>query len=229
MHTTYRHGSIITCYVQKHEKLVQSKFAKLWIQEINRVKVGSDYSDHNKLRGYKMYKGFFGLEPYISKVNNRKQSCHLSRLRTSSHNLKLESGRWSGVPVSQRLCIYCNQSQVDDEEHCLLSCPTFSTKRNCFFAKLGSMGVSFNENCPKEDILARILCPKDAKMAKLVNKYIGILFHARDQLDQGFPINFLLNRTETLCEIPELSDASDESSYCSEISFLDSSEDSFEL
>ena len=91
------------------------------------------------------------------------------------------------------------------------------------------MGVSFDENCPKGDILARILCPTDAKMAKLVNKYIGILFHARDQLDQGFPINFLLNRTETLCETPEISDASDVSSYCSEISFPDSSEDSFEL
>ena len=91
------------------------------------------------------------------------------------------------------------------------------------------MGVSFNENSPKVDILSRILCPTDAKMAKLVNKYIGILFHARDQLDQGFPINFLLNRTETLCEPPEFSDASDDSSIWSEISFLDPSEDSFEF
>ena len=97
-------------------------------------------------------------------------------------------------------------------------------KEIVFFAKLGSIGVSFSEDSPLEHILAKILCPTSAKMAKLVDKYIGILFHARDQLDQGVPINFLLNRTEAQCEEPFVDSESDASSV-SDISPLDFSGD----
>ena len=68
---TDRAGSVL-------KKVVQSKFETFWIKEINKVKMGPDLVDHNKLKGYKRYKGFFGLEPYLSKVNNRNQCCHLS-------------------------------------------------------------------------------------------------------------------------------------------------------
>ena len=99
------------------KKTLQSKFEKFWLNEINKIRPGPDNLDHSKLRSYKKIKCFFGLEPYISQVNNRNQSCNLSRLRTSSHSLMIERGRWSGLPISQRLCNYCNLFSVENEEH----------------------------------------------------------------------------------------------------------------
>jgi hypothetical protein len=101
------------------------------------------------------------------------------------------------VPVAQRYCKYCTPSggqdnhldgYLDDEEHFLLSCKTFSLKRNCFEAKLSSLLPHFPSLNLKEK-LATILCPVDTIAAKLANKYIKILFNARTMLDQGEPTN----------------------------------------
>ena len=45
----------------------------------------------------------------------------LTRLRTGSHNLKCETGRWARIPPEQRLCP-CGTG-VQNEEHVLLKCP----------------------------------------------------------------------------------------------------------
>ena len=51
------------------EKTVNSKF----LDEINKVNFGSDDSDHNKLRLYKLFNGSFNQEPYLTLVKNRNQ------------------------------------------------------------------------------------------------------------------------------------------------------------
>ena len=43
-----------------------------------------------------------------------------SRIRLSSHRLRIETGRWSGVTREDRLC---NCGEVQTEEHVLLFCP----------------------------------------------------------------------------------------------------------
>ena len=45
-----------------------------------------------------------------------------SRLRLMSHNLRIETGRWSRTPAEQRLCL-CDGSQVQTERHVLVECP----------------------------------------------------------------------------------------------------------
>lgn len=46
----------------------------------------------------------------------------LTRLRLMSHNLKIETGRWSRTPAEMRLC-ECGENAVQSEEHLLLRCP----------------------------------------------------------------------------------------------------------
>ena len=46
---------------------------------------------------------------------------HYTRLRTSSHNLAIEMGRWSRIPRDERWC-KCGSS-VQSEQHVLLECP----------------------------------------------------------------------------------------------------------
>ena len=54
-----------------------------------------------------------------------------TRLRLMSHNLKAETGRWSGTPAELRLCS-CDQGRVQNEAHVLLECPLSNECRRNF-------------------------------------------------------------------------------------------------
>ena len=45
-----------------------------------------------------------------------------TRLRLMSHNLRIETGRWSRIPRDHRVCL-CNNTSVQNEHHVLLDCP----------------------------------------------------------------------------------------------------------
>ena len=44
-----------------------------------------------------------------------------TRLRLMSHNLRIETGRWSRIPRDHRVCL-CNNTNVQNEHHVLLDC-----------------------------------------------------------------------------------------------------------
>ena len=46
----------------------------------------------------------------------------LSRLRLSSHRLRVETGRWARIPREERICS-CELAELQDEEHVILRCP----------------------------------------------------------------------------------------------------------
>ena len=110
------------------DRNIKSKFDRFFLDQINQVKTGLDGNDHNKLRLYKTFKGTFRPEPYITEVKNRNQRVWLSRYRTSAHNLRIESGRYTSpvTPVSHRVCVYCDSGECDTEEHAILVCKNFS-------------------------------------------------------------------------------------------------------
>ena len=153
-----------------------------WLQTINKEQLDQCGSDRNKLKLYKLFKGSFSTEPYVENVKNRNQRCWLSRMRISAHHLGIELGRYAipPVPPDQRMCKYCDSNTPDTELHFLLKCETFSLKRQCFFGKLKSLGITFNESALDSEILSTILCPTSIPAAKCVNKYINILFKNRE-------------------------------------------------
>ena len=53
----------------------------------------------------------------------------LSRLRLMSHNLRIETGRWSRTPRDQRVC-QCDSNVVQSEQHVLIECPLTQHCRN---------------------------------------------------------------------------------------------------
>ena len=52
---------------------------------------------------------------------DEKKRITFSRLRLSSHRLKVETGRWSRIPRENRVCS-CNAGAIQDEIHVLLDC-----------------------------------------------------------------------------------------------------------
>ena len=86
----------------------------------------------------------FGFQSYLSMVNIEKFRKSLSRFRTSSHRLKIETGRWhkpEAIPFNERKCITCNK--LEDEFHALLECPLYNNMRkqliNKYFWKRPNM------------------------------------------------------------------------------------------
>ena len=179
------------------DRLIKGRFDRYYLDEINAAKIGTDGNDHNKLRLYKTFKGSFTQEPYITNVLNRNQRAWLTRYRTSSHNLRVETGRYTTpvTPLSERICQYCVSGVCDDEEHAILFCDTFVLKRRCFFGRLQSLYPAFSTLEPDQK-LSFLLCPPTTQLAKCVSKYLGIISKTRNEIDQGLSIEVLQNYIE---------------------------------
>ena len=67
-----------------------------------------------KLRTYKLFKKDFRLENYLIEIENTKHALSLTRFRISSHNLRIETGRYDQrkIKPEERLCIYCRSQAV---------------------------------------------------------------------------------------------------------------------
>ena len=77
----------------------------------------------------------FGFKQYLECVTVKKFRNALLRLRTSSHRLEIESGRWArptSKPIAERLCFVCNK--LEDEYHFVLECPVYNDLR-CKYIK----------------------------------------------------------------------------------------------
>ena len=47
---------------------------------------------------------------------------HFQELGLMSHNLRIETGRWSRTPSQDRVCI-CDNARIQTEQHVLVECP----------------------------------------------------------------------------------------------------------
>ena len=78
------------------------------------------------------------------------------------------------------------EGYMDDEYHFLSSCGTFTLKRNCFLAKYETIHPGIKE-MSTEALVHTIMCPSSTIKAKLINKFIKIMFETRKKLDDGIP------------------------------------------
>ena len=167
------------------KKRVKSVFDRFWLDEINAVKIVNDHNS-NKLRFYSTLKSSFSREPYFDLVHSRNQRSFLTRLRCSAHRLEIEKLRYSkpAIPPSSRTCGFCQSGQIGDEMHFLMKCDTFNTKRACFMGKMNSILPGFRDMSEQNKLLT-ILCPRSTAATKVVNKFIRIMFLARDNITEG--------------------------------------------
>ena len=101
------------------EQRLLDQFTQSWQHELS-VTMG-------KRRTYKMIKEHFRPEKYLE------LSPHLrvpaARLRTSSHPLRIETGRYylpNALPVEERTCWFCEDGSVEDECHFLFNCKLYT-------------------------------------------------------------------------------------------------------
>jgi hypothetical protein len=71
---------------------------------------------------------------YLSVLPSVKKKICIAKIRTNSHELHSETGRWSipKTPWDERVCHLCDTKKVEDEKHFLLDCPTYTHIRSHF-------------------------------------------------------------------------------------------------
>ena len=110
------------------------------------------------------------------------------------------------LPESERLCIYCPDSLVDNINHFLFECNTFQKKKRCYLARMGCLIQDFN-NLTDQAKLHTVLCPVSAVATKTTNKYMQILCRARQNIDQGAHTSTLTFPPQVTLYIPNMEDA----------------------
>ena len=75
------------------------------------------------------------MEPYLYLISNLRYGNALTRLRTSSHTLEIERGRYTIPKTSgcDRLCRPCNLTE--DDIHFLLYCVEYGKMRDDFMPR----------------------------------------------------------------------------------------------
>ena len=76
----------------------------------------------SKLRTYVTVKSNYESEKYLKLNITKNDRSHLSQFRCAVLPLKIETGRFSGLAIEDRLCQVCDQHAVESEIHFLLYC-----------------------------------------------------------------------------------------------------------
>ena len=92
-----------------------------------------------------MIKPSFGTEEYVKINLTRPQRSILAQIRLGILPLYIETGRYTGVKVENRICSLCNLNKVENELHFLMSCTYYKNERSVFFRGLDKCNFSYSQ------------------------------------------------------------------------------------
>ena len=104
---------------------------------------------------------------------------HLSifaRFRVSSHNLRIETGRHETpkLALDERLCNKCDSNEIEDEQHCLLTCPNNAKQRFQLINKVKHFYPNF-QNLNITDKFKILMSSKNEDIIKALGNFLNIV------------------------------------------------------
>ena len=98
-----------------------------------------------KLRTFNMFKDFTSDSPHIFKPLSFMQRKTLSKFRLGLLHLRIETARFvrPRIPPEQRLCLVCNNGDIQNELHFLLICNKFDKFRQKLFNHIPDLNEFF--------------------------------------------------------------------------------------
>ena len=114
---------------------------------------GRNHKQRNKLRTYKTFKRSYETETYVKCQSlTRMQRSALAKFRCGVAPLKIETGRYEQLAISDRVCFHCT-SKVEDESHVLINCPLYSTLRQKLIEKSIEIDPRFSDFTDSQKIV----------------------------------------------------------------------------
>jgi hypothetical protein len=108
----------------------------------------SNWSDNvtnvAKLRTYVTFKQDYETEKYLMSSLTKAERSHLAQLRCGILPLKLETGRYVGLRVDERICTLCTDNVVEDETHFILKCSRYNDLRVNLISKCKESSSDFD-------------------------------------------------------------------------------------
>ncbi len=114
----------------------------VWLTEVNRVQAKRG-TGLNKLRTYITFKDSYETENYAKAVLPRSHRAALASFRCGTAPLRIETGRFEGLPVEMRTCAACTDV-TESEAHVLMTCPRYEDIRTDLFQIAGQLCADFN-------------------------------------------------------------------------------------
>ena len=124
-----------------------------------------DLEAKRKLRYYKeVINPTLEDQKYLSVLTSSKKKINIVKIRTNSHELHSEAGRWAvpKTPWVERICHLCENMNIEDENHCLLECPAYTHIRSQFHNICCNTDLPILLTCQNysdlETLLSQALC-----------------------------------------------------------------------
>ena len=105
-------------FANELKQRLEDQYVQAWSSELQ--------ANSGKLRTYKLIKREFKMEKYLNLPPHLRVPT--SRLRTSAHSLRIETGRYNlptPIPANERYCWFCTNQLVEDELHFLFDCDLY--------------------------------------------------------------------------------------------------------
>jgi Reverse transcriptase (RNA-dependent DNA polymerase) len=132
-----------------------------------------EIENYRSLDSYIKFKPNHGLEEYLSVAIDKRHLTALTRLRLRSHNLAIETGRHESIEREQRLCVYCNAVEIEDEVHFLLFCKLYEELRRPLIPFISELNTN--------DAFVFLLHSTAPNIVRLVAKFIYLAFIERSK------------------------------------------------
>jgi len=162
---------------QQIKESLYKDFMTMTIEQIN------DSDSNPKLRTYKLFKHQFQFESFLSTPTNLNYALSLTKFRISSHNLAIETGRYTKpkTQIQDRLCIHCNHKEIETEQHFLLACPLYNEERILLMETL-SLNIPQLDNLENDGKFILIMSNRDKQVTDALGKFSFHSFKKRNQI-----------------------------------------------
>ena len=90
------------------------------------------------------------------------------------------TGKWSKIPLEQRLCTLCDKQEVESEIHFIFDCPYYKHLRETMIQNMKEDNINFN-NGNLKDQLNLLFLNGSLKLLNIFGQYIKEAFEQRDK------------------------------------------------
>ena len=167
-------------FITEHEKCFVFNLIEQSLLDQNEQKWKDSVSNMPKLRTYALLKEDLSVPMYISSRLTPPSRSILARFRNGTYPLAVETGRYTGVPLDQRICLICSKNDIENEHHFLVSCEAYDIKRTYLYSLVNAKN-DINIHLMSHDEQFKYLL-STGNIAKLVANYIRDCYALRNTL-----------------------------------------------
>ena len=167
-------------FITEHEKCYVFNLIEQSLLDQNEQKWKDSVSNMPKLRTYALLKEDLSVPMYISSRLTPASRSILARFRNGTYPLAVETGRYTGVPLDQRICLICSKNDIENEHHFLVSCEAYDIKRTYLYSLVNAKN-DINIHLMSHDEQFKYLL-STGNIAKLVANYVRDCYALRNTL-----------------------------------------------